>query len=409
MYIRLALKEREKHWKLFSFIILQLAITFIVAICCVSVLDKQYKRYSVYEPIIEKEGWFVHTNLGLRVPEVDAGTGKSGMEILHKYLGSTNIICSYSIFGEMMRDGNRLDMGSIVYDKELIEIMNPVMVEGRWLEANSSDEIEAVLTQSYYGLEAGDLIHLVPYSAEKSNQIIPVRIVGILNENTDIIKMNYSAHMVDYHNFIFNLQNGLETPLFIMQQEDFDRLSLEYPQLREILWPQGLLFIQYNENITDEEKNEYDKFIESNIEITIKEPLSSVKDKSILYVKEQISETLPILFVFLIMTMMSTICVSVLEVKQHIKNLYIYRIVGTDKKGCFLIQFGVNIIVLCESIIVTALIYLGLKKFGVNIFFIEFGLWQIMICILITVFWLGIVYIVQRKMLGNHELWRFKR
>lgn len=409
MYIRLALKEREKHWKLFLFIILQLTVTFIVAICCVSVLDNQYRRYSAYRPITGKEGWFVYTNLGLRMPETDAGTGKTGREVLQKYLQSTKIICSYSIFAEIMRDKNVLDMECIVYDKELIKIMDPAIKEGRWLKVNDSDEIEAVISQNYYGLKAGDIIDMVPYSTGEPDQTVPVRIVGELEENADIIKMNYSPDMVDYHNFSFNLKERFDIPLLIMQQEDFGRLSKEWPQLREVLWPTGLLFIQYDENITDGQLESNDKFIENNIQIAIKEPLATVREKSIQYVKGQLGETLPVFLVFLIMTVMSTICVSVLEVKQHIRNLYIYRIVGIDKAGCFRIQLLVNIIILCETILITALACAVLKKFGTDIIFLEFGLWQLIICISIIIFWLGIVYMVQKIMLGDHELWRIKR
>ena len=141
----------------------------------------------------------------------------------------------------------------------------------------------------------------------------------------------------------------------------------------------------------------------------IEEPLATVREKSIQYVKGQLGETLPVFLVFLIMTVMSTICVSVLEVKQHIRNLYIYRIVGIDKAGCFRIQLLVNIIILCETILITALACAVLKKFGTDIIFLEFGLWQLIICISIIIFWLGIVYMVQKIMLGDHELWRTKR
>ena len=303
----------------------------------------------------------------------------------------------------------QLDMECIVYDKELIKIMDPAIKEGRWLKVNDSDEIEAVISQNYYGLKAGDIIDMVPYSTGEPDQTVPVRIVGVLEENADIIKMNYSPDMVDYHNFSFNLKERFDIPLLIMQQEDFGRLSKEWPQLREVLWPTGLLFIQYDENITDGQLESNDKFIENNIQIAIKEPLATVREKSIQYVKGQLGETLPVFLVFLIMTVMSTICVSVLEVKQHIRNLYIYRIVGIDKAGCFRIQLLVNIIILCETILITALACAVLKKFGTDIIFLEFGLWQLIICISIIIFWLGIVYMVQKIMLGDHELWRIKR
>ena len=310
-----------------------------------------------------------------------------------------------------MQDDYVLDIESIVYDNELIEIMNPVMAEGRWFEANNSteNEIEAVISPNYYGLETGDIVYLASYFAEDSDELIPVRIVGVLDENADVMKMNYSEDMISYYNFIFNIKDRLEIPLLIMQQEDIARLSLNCPPLKEILWPQGLLFIQYNDNITNEEKIVYDDFIENNIEIAIKEPLPTIKKKSILYIKEQISLILPVFFVFLIMTTMSTICVSVLVVKLHIKNLYIYRIVGIDRRGCFLIQFFVNAIVLYESVIVTFLTYLIFKVFRLNIIFLEFGIWQMAICIFITAFWLGTVYMIQKKMLADHELWRIKR
>lgn len=410
MYLRLAMKEKGKHKKLFLFIICQLAITFIAAICCVSIVERQYERYDSLKVLFDKEGWFVNTNLGVRVPESDVGTGKTGMEILQKYLKHTDIVCTYSILGEFIQDSNPLEIEGVAYDKEFIENMTPSVAEGRWLESgkNNSGEIEGVISQNYYGLGVGDIIHLAPYFAENTNKVIPVKIVGVLNEDADIIKMNYSSNMVNFNNFIFNLEQR-ENALLILPQEDIMRLSNDWAQLSEVLWPQGLLFIQYNEGITDEEKRINEEFIDNHIEIAIREPLTTIQKKSILYVKEQIGEILPVFSIFLIMTMMSTVCVSTLVAKQNIKNMYIFRIIGIDKGGCILIQFLVHLLVLFESFIVTALGCLLLNSFGENIIFLDFGLYQVLVCTAIAVFFLGVAYIVQKNMLKDYEIWRIRQ
>lgn len=406
MYIRLAVKEKEKHTKLFLFITLQLAITFIVSICCVSVLEKQYERYDSLKVLFDRDGWFVNTSLGVRVPEGDMGTGKTGREILEKYLKRTDIVCTYSILGDFLQDSNVLEIESIAYDKEFIENMKPSIAEGRWLNSggNNGEEIEGVISQNYYGLGVGDIINLVPYFANNTNQVIPIKIVGVLSENAEIIKMNYSADMVSFNNFISNMEQQEDTVL-ILQQEDIMKLSEGWEQLKEVLWPQGLLFIQYNEGITDGEKKIYEEFIDNHIETKIKEPLMTVKQKSVSYVKEQISEILPVCVIFLVMTMMSTVCVGVLAAKQNAKDLYIVRIVGVDKGGCILIQLLTHLLILCEAFIITALGYILLNIFGEDIIFLDFGLYQALACAAIAIFFLSVVYIVQRNMLKDHEIW----
>ncbi len=71
MYLKLAIKEREKHKYIFMFIILQLSISFITAICCVSVTERQYQRYRSLKPVISRVGWFIDSTLGVIYPESD--------------------------------------------------------------------------------------------------------------------------------------------------------------------------------------------------------------------------------------------------------------------------------------------------------------------------------------------------
>ena len=405
MYMRLALREIKRSRKLFLFLILQLCVTFLAAIGCASVVSGQYWRYDAFKSIIGKEGWFVNTNLGLRIPEADAGTGRSGREILEKYLPDANIICTYSIFGDIFMDDAVLDIDSTVYDPELIDIMGAEteIAEGRWFAKNDGREIEAVISQNYYGLTEGDVVNLVAYAGEES---IPIRIVGVLKEDSTVIKMNYSSDMVGYHNFLYNLQGDPGTQFLILQEEDFSRLAAANPQLKEILWPQGLLFIQYPDRISDEEKAGYDNFIADNLEIRLKETLETVDQKSKRYIKRQLNDIVPVLLVFCIMIVMSTVCVSVIEVRQHITNLSIYRIVGMSRKSCFLIQLCINIIILCLTMAVTAIAFIVMQRLGKDMIIWNTGILQTAVCAFIAVAWMILVFVVQSKVMNKHELWR---
>ncbi len=301
MYLKLAIKEREKHKYIFMFIILQLSISFITAICCVSVTERQYQRYRSLKPVISRVGWFIDSTLGVIYPESDVGTGISGKDVLQKHLKNTDIICTYSVLANIAQDSWEPEMETIVYDRELVQAMNPKMAEGNWLTdgIRHPEEIEAVNSQNYYGLCAGDTLQLVPYANDRTKDAIPIKITGVLDEHAEILKMEYSKPMVSYHNFIFDTENA-DKPILILRQEDILRLS------EQTLSPRGLLFLLYHQEITDAEKKENEEFMESNIQIHLKEPLSIIKEKSETYLQNQTAEILPVLIPLIVEPILST-------------------------------------------------------------------------------------------------------
>lgn len=105
--------------------------------------------------------------------------------------------------------------------------------------------------------------------------------------------------MVSYHNFIFDTENA-DKPILILRQEDILHLS------EQTLSPRGLLFLLYHQEITDAEKKENEEFMESNIQIHLKEPLSIIKEKSETYLQNQTAEILPVLIPLIVEPILST-------------------------------------------------------------------------------------------------------
>lgn len=418
MYFKLAFKEKEKHRKLFIFIAIQLAITFLAGICCTSIITVQYQRYASFQPIIERDGWFLKTNLGVRTPDEDAGTGKTGREIIEKYLHKTSLICAYQVMGTFRAGDYELPVQSMAYDRELIDSIKPELAAGNWLdhEVNDEEAIEAVVSYNYDGVAVGDLLYLQTYFSEKYGEEIPVKIIGVLAKQAEIVKFKYSQEMVSSQNFVGPLteESADEWPeqpeklQLLIRQEDITRLSAKWEELDNIIWPNYLLFFTYHQDITAAEKAAADEFIENNFDIEIKESLPAVREKSIQYANDQILELLPIFIAVLIMMMMSTACVGVLSGKQHAKKLSLYRLIGLSQNKCLLIHFLINVFILAETTIITAIAYFVVKYQAPNVI-LDFGIGQLLCCLFISTVWLLFAYYIQTKILKNLDMWGRKK
>lgn len=59
MIIKMALKELEIRKELYTFILLQLIITFLVAVSFISMMETEYTKYKAFENYLKKEGWYI--------------------------------------------------------------------------------------------------------------------------------------------------------------------------------------------------------------------------------------------------------------------------------------------------------------------------------------------------------------
>jgi len=409
MYWRFILKEREQGRMLFSLIALQLVVVFIIGISCISVFCEQYRNFSAFTDLISGDGWFIHSNFGVEVPE-DEENMITGKEFLEQKLSGTELICTYRIFGDFGKGKRYLEFNGTVYDEKIVDCISPQMAEGRWLGTGENNEkgIDAVISENYYGLEIGDNIQLTVFDAGGDEIQVPVTIVGRLKENEKIARFDYSENMVTSQNFMkrLSVEEG-DMPVIILEENENLHKLREWEDIKYSFVPNGLLFFKYNRSLTEEERKENEEVLQNNVEIAIKEALPTVAEKSKEAFGEQALNLLPIFLAVLIIALMSTWCVSVLLVKKQSRKIAVYRILGMTKQECLKLQMLVNGTVLMETVLAAGVAFFLINHFDKeHKFILDFGVWQLLGCACIALSWWGLTFLIQKKMFKEPELWR---
>ena len=395
--LKFAMKEEKKHIWIYLFVSIQIAITFLIGFCCSIIFFNQIDIYKKFDEILSKDGKFISSITGVRTPEQSIGSGASGISILKDNLKKTDIIGCYNLLGDIENEEDKLEWNIIVYDDEFVEIHLPVLKEGKWFEKDKkSGVLRAVISDNNYGVGVGDFIILNPYD-KKCSDII-VEIIGVLDENAQIIKFFASDNMVSCRNFIGNCDNGNELPTLLLLQSDF--FKIESGNWEELLWPAGMNFFIYDEDISLEERKSNEFFLDNYMKAQISENISSVHQKSVEYICGNLMEVFPILLISILFSIVTTISISVLGAKYAAENYYIYYIIGMSHKKCLGIQFCINLITLIvgfllSSILIKIFIYpkminnMSFDYRVLAVYFISGGIWLI------------ISFFIQKKVLNR--------
>lgn len=407
MILKLARKEEKKHRWIYLFIKLQISVTLLIGISCGTIFSRQMDIYTSFRNLIDGDGMFVYSVSGVRTPEEDVGSGISGTGILEKYMRSVNITGCYHILAEFMQDGNELSWNATVYDDGLVERQIPLLSEGEWFSEQSREgrEVRAVVSPNDYGLGVGDCMVLAPY--EGAQEEIRVRIIGILDENAQIVSFQPSDHMVSCQNFMSTYEQDNGLPALLMVKSDFEE-SDGFSSLK-MLWPAGMFFIHYKEGISDEERTQNEKFIQKYFNLQIEESLSGVREKSQAHLRQQMSEIVPVLIAAILFLIITTMSISVLGAKYAIENYRIYHMLGLQKRECGVIQLCLNVFILAKGfifimVILAVLNYLpiALKETGR----MESGVMQLAACLVGGGIWLIVSLLLQNGVLNNSSAWR---
>ncbi len=410
--LKLARKEIRKHRAMYLFITMQIAITLLIGITCGTIFSNQFAMYRKFHWLMEGDGKFISSMGGVRVPEADVNTGISGTKILEKYMQKTDIISCYHVLGHFMRETLSLDWNITVYDDLLAQSHVPLLQEGEWYQKGNAQrgELRAVISSNAYGIGVGDYISVVPYEEELKE--VKVRVIGILDQDAQIIKFQASDNMVSYRNFLNTCdnENGMPTMLFL--KSDFSELYDGNGLGENLLWPSGMMFFFYREGIADEERILNDSFIKNYFNAQIEESLSEVRQKSVQYLWEQVWEVLPILVASMLFVMISTISVGVLGTKYALENYRVYNMIGLSQKECSMIQMCINLLILERGVLfvaVTAGVFrAGLEYFGKKSM-PEIGIIQFGQCLVMSLVWFLLSYLLQKSVLKDAALWRIEQ
>lgn len=121
--------------------------------------------------------------------------------------------------------------------------------------------------------------------------------------------------------------------------------------------------------------------------------IDAINQNSLSYIYESVKLLLPIAIAVLILVMTSVISMSALFTKQQLRYYSIYYICGLKWKRCVLINFYSALLTASGALFVT---FLGVACFQPALAqtVVSLGGWQLLICTLLTVFYLLISVIL---------------
>lgn len=393
MLFKLGLKNLRHDKFINLLIILQMTIVFFITISMVSTIVSRFQYYDPFRKQFNNKGIFCCFRNAL-----DPETGDARLkpaERLHELLeNDQKIIASYSPW---LYCGDE-EVSFASYDDEFIEMYEPEIESGKWfdLNVNEGSAVPIVVSQNPYGFKVGDKIQINIFS-DNNDDILETEVVGILKEGTKVIGFsNSESGQYDCRNAFVNYNYGIEqVPLFILRQKDLENKPI-------MVQMNGPAFITYSSDTADE-------VIESNNEIIRKmgilniTPLDEMKSNSMDYIFSQIYTLLPILICILILTLVGAVSVSALSAKRQLKNYAIYYICGLKWRQCASINFFSALISISLSFIlsivsVAAIELTGLLKKTV----IEFGVWQILSCIVIMIIYIILSVVLPISIIGKN-------
>lgn len=388
MLFKLGLKNLRHNIFINVLIIIQMTIVFVITISMVSTIISRFQFYNPIKEYLNSNGYFYCVDNAIN-PDTQQ-TLRSTDELYELLEGEKNIVASYNDWLTYNGDNSTF----ISYDDEFINMFTPELEEGQWfdLSKDQSDIVQVVVSENPYGFKVGDKIILNSFG-----NVIDAEIIGILKKNTKIIGFSVSENKkYDCRNIFINYNYEIEEkPLFILSQHGLVDKNVTM-QLN------GPVFVTYSKNISDKILEDNNSTMKKMMTVNIT-PLNEMKENSMNYIFSQIYTIFPILICILILTLVSAVSVSALSTKNQLKNYAIYYICGLKWKQCAMINFYSSFISMIFSFIISIVLILITKLTGImEETVIDLGIWQLIICILIIMFYIIISVILPISIIGKN-------
>lgn len=407
-----AVRECRMHVVMSVLCLVQAVFLFAIVIGLISIFMERYSGYQPVQKLIEQPGVICDMTWNSYHLEGDAeGRPVQSSESYEKMLKDAQVYGQYEVdafIGDdkavaMEREEGIYRSNVRAYDDEWIRGFKPELQSGSWLKTENTEgsQLEAVVLQSSDKYKTGDVVYLDNNCFTMLQTKIPVKIVGIIDRNSDIIFHSNGGGYMDYHLLFSNM---------VRETENLDKIS--YTDQTNIFYPETFFISKRNLNRVQEQYVEQEA--EENLSENYEEVLSTEKEifgtylsgvviiamkpgcspeelaynknriaqisqfnflHDLDYVKENtwksimanISDILPIGAGMVLFSMISFVTLSTLMYQKNMRKYSIYYMYGLTWRDIFWIHMlYISLIVVVALVLGTALIvvagYFGIWK-----------------------------------------------
>lgn len=229
MIWKYAMRECKMHIVMSVLCFVQAVFLFAIVIGMISIFMSRYSGYQPVQKLVEQKGFICNMTGSQHIADGDLeGKMVENSESYEKMLKNAKVCGQYSVNAFVGEENEEIEEkrkeGSYfqnlrAYDDELIKGFEPKLQSGNWLkqENKNGSQLEAVVLQSSDKYKTGDTVYLDNNSATKLKTKIPVKIVGIIDRNSDIIYQSANnKSFIDYRILFSNM---------VAETEDLKKIS----------------------------------------------------------------------------------------------------------------------------------------------------------------------------------------
>lgn len=400
MLFKLGLKNLRHNLLMNILTILQMTVVFVILISMISTIVSRFRYYDPIRNFLNSKGYFYNIQYGINP---DTGMTLRTTDEIHDLIeGEDEIAAQYDVWLEYKYNNdedNDTDEAAkdhfISYDDKYAEIFTPELESGHWFDFKRpiQNTVPVVVSKNNYGLKVGDVISLYCMDSE-----IKAEIIGILKDDTKIIDTSFrSKEKIDYRNFYRDYKfEREESTAFLMLQRDLIDKSV-------IMQLNGNVFVTYPDN-TSEEVMEKNNQTMKKMRAAYSQSTAIMNENSFEYMFSQIYNLMPIFVCTFILTLVGAISTSALSAKRQLKNYAVYCICGLKWRQCASIIFFSSLTCALISFILSISAAFIAKANGIlGETVIELGLWQLLGCAIIFLFYILLSMILPISIIGKNS------
>ena len=428
-----AMRECKMHIVMSVLCFVQAVFLFAIVIGMISIFMSRYSGYQPVQKLVEQKGFICNMTGSQHIADGDLeGKMVENSEAYEKMLKNAKVCGQYSVNAFVGEENEEIEEkrkeGSYfqnlrAYDDELIKGFEPKLQSGNWLkqENKNGSQLEAVVLQSSDKYKTGDMVYLDNNSVTKLKTKIPVKIVGIIDRNSDIIYQSANNRsFIDYRilfsnmvaesenlkkiSYVDGINNFLPETFFVSKKnldsvqehyaakESEKNLSDNYENVlktkKEIFMTsmEGIVFITMDKNCSDAVYGYNKNRIAQISQFSFLHELDYIKNNTWQNIMANISELIPAGIGMIIFTVISFITLSTLMYQKNMRKYSVYYMYGLTWHNIFKIHITYIFMIIFAALIFGIVAIYAVHSMGIwNMTNVNVGVVQVAGCLVTMV------------------------
>ncbi len=378
-YFKFAFMSIYDNIRMTLLMILEIIVVLLGVNIIVGAYNNRNMLIEPYKEILEKTGWYMANDKNVVNDE----------PLLDDMQGDLQQIRIVNYFDNMGDISIRIK----IVPNEIIDNMKLSVQSGKWKTSSEKDTV-CIAAPNKYGISTGDVIQTANINGIKVTAVLtdPCYIPDYTNWHSmgGVDENFYSKYSIIYYD---NEAKSNEL-ILIMSESEFEETGLEISST-------NFKFILYDKNPTAENTAHNEQIIKDNYSAGV--PLSSIKYRAELSVKNLLNKYLPIAICAFVVILIGFISCTAVNTLKQMRNYGILFICGMKWSDCTRICSAYTAVIMMCSICLSVVVFSVFSMFNISAYLgLSFRMNNIFISaiIVLIIFLLNMIipaFIINRK------------